>query len=309
MATPNSSPKEIQSTIDIFTDGLDAMQKQNFNKVYALLKDLSLDSDGNIKPTIENLKVINRVKKILADGVDNPIYNDKVMELQSSIDKVSKLQTAYYAKVFKDFTLPKSIDKLNELTFDSVVDQLTSAGVNENVVNLSAEIVEDNIKSGASFTDLVSQLQDKMLGTKEIEPKLVSYSKQVINDTLSKFAANYHSIVTNDLGLEWFTYIGSLIDTSRPFCKGMVEKKYIHKSEFAGCISGRLIGLDTKKAHEGMYPNTNAENLQYNRGGWNCSHLLVPVPTSTVPTVIRRKFEPKLEMDSEEKGSLRPKRK
>ena len=276
MAKANSSPKAIQEAIDNFTDGLDAMQKKNFNKVYALLKDLSLDADGNIKPTIENLKVIQRVKRVLADGVDNPTYNDKVSELQTSIDKVTELQTAYYSKVFKDFTLPKSIDKLNELTFDSVVDQLTSAGIDENVVNLSANIVEDNIKSGASFTDLVSQLEDKMLGTKEIEPKLVSYSKQVINDTLSSFARNYHNIVTNDLELEWYTYIGAEIDTTRPFCHAMHEKKYIHQSEFAGCISGRLLGLDTKKAHQGMYPDTNSENLVTNCGGYNCGHQLVP---------------------------------
>jgi len=137
----------------------------------------------------------------------------------------------------------------------------------------------------------------------------VSYSKQVINDTLSSFARNYHNIVTNDLELEWYTYIGAEIDTTRPFCHAMHEKKYIHQSEFAGCISGRLLGLDTKKAHQGMYPDTNSENLVTNCGGYNCGHQLVPVPTVTVPTAIRRKFEPKLEMDSEEKGSLRPKRK
>lgn len=306
---PNSSAKEIQSAIDEFISGLDEMQKKNFNKVYALLKDLSLDVDGNIKPTIENLKVIQRVKRVLSDGVDNPMYNDKVAELQKTVDKVSELQSIYYAKYFKDFKIPKSVEKLNELAFDSLVDQLTGAGVNENVVNMSAQIVEQNIKSGANFGDLVKQLEDKMLGDKETEPKLISYSKQIVNDTLSTFAANYHRIVTDDLNIEWYEYLGALIDTSRPFCEAMVAKKYIHKSEFAGCISGRLLGLSTKKAHEGMMAGTNAENLITRRGGWNCGHLLVGVPTRFVPSEIRRQFEPDVKMDSEEKKNLRPKKK
>lgn len=309
MATVKASAIEIQNAIDDFTDGLDKMSKQQFNKVYALLKDLSLDADGNIKTTIDNLKIIQRINNELNTLVDNPKYQKKVAELQYAIDNVQKLQTQYYVNTFKDFTLPKSINKLNELTFDNVVDQLAGAGISENVINVSAGIVEENIRSNANFYDLVNQLEVKMLGNKEIEPRLISYSKQIINDTLSSFARNYHNIVTADLDFEWFVYIGALMDTSRPFCIKMVEKHYVHKSEFAGCISGRLIGLSTKKAHEGMFPHTNANTLINNCGGYSCNHQLVGVPSVTVPTELRRKFEPNLKADNKEKANKRPQRK
>jgi hypothetical protein len=293
MSTAKASPQEIQDAIVEFTDGLDAMQKQSFNKVFVLLKELTLDADGKIEVSVENLKLIQKINNALDSFVDSPLYQDKVSALQGTIDKVQSLQTDYYSLNFAGFTVPDSIDEINSLTFDNVVDQLTEAGINENVVGYAQEIVEQHIRDGSNFSDLVSELKDKMLGDKDVEPRLVSYAKQTINDTLSNFSRNYHNIVTSDLGLEWYVYVGALVDSSRPFCIAMVDKHYVHKSEFTGCITGNLLGLSTSQAHEGMMVGTNKENLINRCGGWNCNHQLVPVPTSTVPKSLTEKFKDK----------------
>lgn len=282
MSTRRASITEIQESIDEFTSGLPYLEKQQFNKVYALLKDLSLDSDGNIKITLDNLKLINRIKSQLNTIVDSPLYHDKVSALNDSLERINVLQTNYYTATFGDFTKPKTIDKIQELAFDNTADQLVGSGVNENVVSYASDIVEEHIRDGSSFTNLVDELKVKMLGDPKVESRLLSYSKQTINDTLSGFARNYHAIVTDDLELEWFTYLGALVDTSRPFCIAMVEKQYIHKSEFAKVLA--------ENSKEGLMAGTNASNLVQRCGGWNCSHQLIPVPISSVPKDIRDKF-------------------
>ncbi len=181
------------------------------------------------------------------------------------------------------------------------------AGVNENVINDAADIVETHIRDGSSFTTLVDELKTRIVSNPETDSKLVSYSKQIINDTLSDFSRNYNNLVTEDLELEWFEYLGALVDTSRPFCKALVKKHFIHKSELPkisrGDIDGHQVSL------EGLVKGTNGSNIISRAGGYNCSHQFIPVPSSTVPTSLRRKFEKNIKPDQEELANDRPRRK
>lgn len=289
------SVDEIQKSIEAFTEGLPEVEKRQFDKVYALLKNLSLDSEGHIitqgKLGLENLKIINRVKSQLASVIDLPIYQDKVVDLNSALSRVSANQTTYYSETFSGFTRPNTISKIQEIAFSDTVDSLVGSGVNENVVKESSMIVEKGIRDGANFRTMVDQLKDKMLGNEKVEPKLISYAKQVITDNLSGFARNYHAIVTNDLGLEWFVWVGALVASSRPVCIACVKKHFIHKSEFSqiarGVVDGVFVGT------QGMFSGTTGENLEYRCGGHNCEHQLVPVPSSIVPKELRDLFESK----------------
>ncbi len=298
---------EIQNAINDFVSGLPKLEKQKFDKIYSILKDLSLDTEGKIKTTIQNLKIINRVKSELYTITDNPEYQGKVEELQSTIGSISKVQTAYYAKTFKDFTKPKSVEEIEKITWNNTVDSLMESGINENVINDAADIVEQHIRDGSSLTTIVDDLKERIVTSAEVDSKLVSYSKQIINDTLTGFSRNYHSIVTSDLELVWFEYLGALMDTSRPFCEAMVDKHYVHISEFSKCAHGNIDGK--KISLQGLMPGTNGDNLQNRCGGYNCNHQLIPVPTSTIPTALRRKFEKDIKPDNEELSNDRPRRK
>lgn len=303
MSAVRSSVNLISDSIVEFTSGIPEVERLQFNKIYALLKDLSLDSDGNIKATLENLKIIGRVKTQLQSIVDSSLYQDKIIDLNNALDNVNKIQTNYFRITFKDFTEPKTIEKLQELAFDSTVDQLAGAGIQENVVNMSADIVEDHIRDGSSFANLVDELKVKMLGNKEVDSKLISYAKQTINDTLSGFSRNYHALVTEDLGLEWFEYVGALVDSSRPVCIALVAKRWIHKSELAGVAKGLIDGVQHSIA--GLYPGTNGSNFLQRCGGYFCDHQAVPVPSSVIPIEVRRQFEPKKKVGKEKAVHLK----
>lgn len=287
-----SSVDEIQKAIDGFTYGIPSLDRKQYDKVYGLLKDLSLDSEGKIKPTLENLKIISKVRSQLASFINEPSYQSAILELNVALEKVKDVQTAYFKTTFKDFTSPKTVEKIREISFNTMVDDLAGAGIHAEVVNVSADIVENSIRSGASFSTMVDQLKEKMVGSATIPSKLMSYSKQIINDTMSGFARNYHAIVTNDLDLEWFMYIGSLVASSRPMCIVLVAKLWIHKSELAGISRGIVDGV--KVSTEGFMPDTTGENFIYRCAGWNCEHQCVPVPSVVVPKELRDKFEVKI---------------
>lgn len=302
-----ASVDEIQSAIDDFVKGLPTLQAKQFDRVYGMLKELSLDADGKIKSTVSNLKIIGKVQRELESLVDNPLYQEKVGDLYGAIDKVNEVQTKYFTKTFADFTTPPSVKELQGLAMDNTVESLTGSGVSENVIGDAMTIVEQHIRDGSSFNQMVEQLKEQMVGNPKVDGKLVSYSKQIINDTFSGFSRNYHDLVTSDLDLEWFEYIGGLVDSSRPVCIAAVEKRWFHKSELPALARGIVNGIDVGTA--GMMPGTNGSNVICRCGGYNCNHQLVPVSAIMVPSAIRRPFEKDISPDKDELTNERPRRK
>ena len=118
---------------------------------------------------------------------------------------------------------------------------------------------------------------------------------------MNQFSANYNATITDDLGLKWYKYDGSLKDTSRPFCDALIGAKkscmpYIHVSQLEEIVNGQICGeqvpiYDKTGLPAGMIAGTNASNFRINRGGYNCNHQLYPVSAAVVPKELRDKFK------------------
>lgn len=117
---------------------------------------------------------------------------------------------------------------------------------------------------------------------------------------MTQLAGENNRLFTDDLGAEWFQYVGSVIETTRQFCELLTEKEYIHKSEIKDILNG-YIEIDGK-VHEcemnpktglpkGLIEGTTEQNFQVNVGGWNCRHQLIPISELMVPEHIRAKFD------------------
>ena len=155
--------------------------------------------------------------------------------------------------------------------------------------------------TGGSRADFVEQVREFMLNTDAGDGKLVRYTKQIVTDSLNQFSANYNATLTDDLGLVWYKYDGSLKDTSRPFCDALIAAKkscmpYIHVSQLEEIVSGNICGeqvpiYDKTGLPQGMIAGTNASNFRVNRGGYNCNHQLYPVSAAVVPKELRDKFK------------------
>jgi hypothetical protein len=294
---------DIDGIVNDYANSLEPLQRKLYKRVSISLKELDIDDDGNIKRTAKNLRIINDVKGELDNVVNDPKYIDQVSNIRGAMDDVNELQNNYFNKI-SDVAIPAPIKVMTDQAFDQVVDSLAGSGINENVLSGALDIVNTSISEGGDFFKMSNQLKDYIIGSKDVDGKLVSYSKQIVSDTIHGVSRNYNSIMTDKLGLQWYRYIGSLMDTSRPFCKAMVKKQWIHDSELAKCAKGDIDGM--KVSTKGMMKGTNGDNIVSRCGGFNCTHQLVPVPDTLVPSGIRKRFE---KSDNESTIDSRPRHK
>ena len=286
-----SIAQEVQDMVDKFADKMSPIQKELYSKVSATLKDLDVDAKGNIKRTVSNLNKISSANVQLNSLLNDPRYQKNVAGLKASLEEIAKLQTSMFGEIITDFEQPTVIDSAYKQAFKQVVTDLTETGMNANVLTQANKIVSDGITSGSSFEEMNTKLKDFLIGNKDIDGKLQSYTKQVVSDTLHGASRTYNSIVTEDLGLKWYRYVGALVKTSRQWCIELEHKEWIHESELGKICRGDIDGK--KVSLQGLMPDTNKENVVNRCGGYNCSHHMVPVPSESVPLRLRQKFEEK----------------
>jgi len=285
----NDLTDAIESSVDDYGSGLDAIQKAIYQKVMVLLKDLTTDAEGNIKTTVSNYKIITKVKNIIKKELNSDAYIKQVSKVDDHYANIKDIQDSYFTSMFDDYTAPAVLAEFQKQAINDTIESLTGSGINEILVNKATDIVGDNIRSGRNFTDMTDELEEFILGNDKVDGKLIYYSKQIMNDSLSQYAGNYSKIITDDLDLQWFGYVGGLVRDSRQMCRVLVAKKYIHISEIKGICRGEVDGKEVSTA--GMIPGTDENNFQELRCGFNCGHQAIPLPKESVPQDIRDKFE------------------
>lgn len=297
--------QEISNIIDDyifeFADKIKPLQDKLYSQVFNKLKDLSLDESGLIKRNISNFNQVNTIKNTLESIVKNPDYKKNVGSLKSALKDITEMQTKFFEKNFKGFSEPKVIDKMLTESFDNAVMSLTEAGMSANVTDAASKIVLDGVKAGDSFLKMSKNLEQFIVGNADVDGKLVSYTKQIVNDTLHGSARNYNSVVTSELELKWYQYVGALVKGvknktnnkrhggSREWCIALVKKQWIHESELPSICRGNIDGKTVSL--QGLMPNTTKDNVIDRCGGYNCNHQMVAVPDSFVPKNIRKRFD------------------
>jgi hypothetical protein len=146
--------------------------------------------------------------------------------------------------------------------------------------------------------DLVQQTSRYLKRTGQGDGRLLGMAKQITTDSLNQFSAQYNAIVSEELGFEWYMYVGSNLETTREFCSLLTKKKYVHKSEIPKILNGSIDGKKYKINDKtglwvGAIEGTNVANFPINRGGYQCGHQLMAVAKEIIPLDIRRKYDNK----------------
>lgn len=303
MPTSDQLIEKTLSTIDdavtSFNSSVPATQKKAFAKVVELLNDLD-KSNGKVKVTVKNVRLIQRIKKELESIIISNEYKKKVELFVVSFDEVTDLNNQYFSKIATEFEPSTIFQEIKTQSIDAVRENLLTTGMRANIVNKLGDILNQNITTGARMEDLTEQVRIFLTDTKEGDGALVRYAKVYTIDALNQYNAQYTATATDDLGLEWYKYVGSLITTSRPFCNALIDAKkegmeYIHRSQFKDLLKGNVNGkrvplYDKTGLPEGMIAGTNEFNFPINRGGYGCGHQLMPVSSAVVPKELRDKF-------------------
>lgn len=281
--------KIIANAPDKFIEQLSTTEQDIYKKVLGIVKQLDIDSSGNIKPSTANLKKLNEIKMQLSRSLLSKEYIGSVKEYVKQFQTIAALQN-------QSFDTRKPISKtITNVAIDNTIETLTGKGYADTVVNKLREVIQTSITSGGSYKDLTVNLEKLIVGDKEKQSIIKKQVQTPVVDALSIFSAEHTKLITADLNYEWFMYVGSNITTTREFCEHLTGKRYIHVSEIPIIITGLIDGHQCKLGKNGlplgMFEDTNAHNFQVNRGGYNCRHQLYPISNDQVPLHIRMKFE------------------
>lgn len=282
---------EIDKTVEKFNESIPFVQQQLFDEITELTSRLET-RNGRIVQSAQNIRIIGQIKQRFEKLITkNKAYKDRVKKFTEAFSTIENLQNKYFTETISKYTPPNTLAAIRQESVNATIESLTGSGMRQALVEPIREILRTNITSGAKFTDLTKNLREFMLDTSKTEGKLVKHVKQITTDALNQYARTNIALITDDLGLEWYSYNGAIIDTSRDFCIAMHKKKYIHKSEFPKVIKGDFAefkAIDGKINPKtglpyGMIEGTNAQTLVVNCGGYQCNHELIPVDELVVP--------------------------
>lgn len=250
------------------------VQKDLYNQLSVILKDLELDSEGYIKQSSANRKIMNLADEKIHEVFSSALYTTAVGNYVNTIPKVSTANTTYFKGIDKTFTPKKQfLLNLQKESIATVEKYVLRDGLESQVVQPLVQILNQNINSGGQFSGFLDQVRNYVVGNDQVEGRALSYSRTYLRDSLMTYSRTFQQAVTDDLGMEWYQYNGGLIDSSREFCIARAGK-FFHHSEIESWAS---------ESWSGKKQGTTESSIFLFAGGWNCSHQIIPVSEIIVP--------------------------
>jgi hypothetical protein len=220
---------------------------------------------GRILRTQDNIKALNKIKRGLAAFV-NSIGGDD-LGLDDAFNKIS----TYIINNYRDFSDEEAIGLANLVKSQSIeqaTDLFIAEGINSEVIPELSSIIRNGVINGLTIEETLSAVEEL------VSSGLINNAaKRITIDSLVGFAREYVNAITSNFDAEWYLFEGALRSSSRSFCESRAGK-YFRKSEIESWVT-----LDW----QGKRAGTNKETIFRFVGGYNCYHLLLPVPESIVP--------------------------
>lgn len=282
----------IDDAINAFNKKVPQHEKRIYAEVIELLKELKT-KNGRILSTVENVRLITKLKGKLLQVVNSREYRKDVDEFLKAYDEIAKLQDKYFASFVTKFRPPAVLEILKQQSIEQTKGFLLQGGTTQEIIPAIDKILRANITTGGTYAALTEQLRQVLTET-DTPGAINKYMRQITTDSINQYSATYTAAIAKAYYFEWFEYANTLIPTSRPFCVQCRKKRWIHKSEIPTLLTGNIDGvkvpLNAKTdLPEGMIDGTDPTNFIIYRGGYNCGHQLRPVPADIVPQSAKNK--------------------
>lgn len=285
------TPDELSDNIDNIIHGVKSsfdrqLSKTNqelFDQVQILLNRLELNSDGTIKQNQYNRAMLAKIDYHLNKGLNQSGYYAGLSKIVAGISKITGTISDYFNSFLQSFTGDAQyIKSIQKQTITELETYLANEGLELALKRPIVNIMNQNINTGAAYSDLMKQVREFILGSDTIEPTMIKYSRQITTDSLFNFSRALQEAISDNAGLEFYVWSGGTMDDSRPFCAERAGK-YFHKKEVEGW-SGQ--------SWAGKRKGTNSSTIFIYAGGYGCLHKPIAVSEAIVPkSVIKRAKE------------------
>lgn len=239
--------------------------------------------------------------------IDNSNYN---LDLLLSLDRdlVGVFTEGSKASLSKYLANFDRIEQLNRLMYRGFLSQDMASRVSRLVFSVERTILVDNVTRGLTAPALIrdqmiqplrkllyqgivfsqpiqvlrSNLRKEILTQEGSKSKLLRYTQQISQDAISQFDGAINDRIRDEVGLDGFYYIGSLIRSSRANCNELVTGtgRFKHLAVEPGLYRTADLPeiISLARGRSGWNENTTPETFAQYRGGYSCRHEVVYVP-------------------------------
>lgn len=276
--TPNQLSGNVDSIIGkaeiAFGKKVSQTQTALFEQMQLLINRLELHSDGTIMQNRANRELLAKTDLYFNKAFTETGYYNELNGFSKDILKITSENTAYFSFVSESFSAnAQYIKSLQKQTMLDLSNLLANEGLEAAMKQPILSIMNQNVNTSASFTDLLAQIREFTLGTDKLQGQLMRYSRQIVNDSLFNYSRALQESISEQANLKWYIYSGGLRTDSRPFCVHRAGKYYT-KDEVEAWAS---------QDWAGKRRGTTASTIFIYAGGYFCSHQLIAVSESTVP--------------------------
>lgn len=245
-----------------------------FEQMELLLVKLELSSDGTIKQSQANRRILAKVDQYFNRAFTQSGYYANLNFLTKVIIEMSDVNALYFDFIVDNFSKDAQyLKSLQKSTVSQLEGYLANEGLEAVMKRPIVEIMNQNLNTGASYSDLLKQIREFIQGSDRLEPTLARYAKQITTDTLFNYNRALQEAVSQNYGLKFYRYSGGIIDDSRDFCTARAGR-FFHKKEIEGWANLNWAGRRR---------GTNSSNIFIYAGGYGCLHKPIAVSEAVVP--------------------------
>lgn len=250
------------------------VQSQLYDLLFAEMISKLDVHDGVILNNSRNISLVNQLEQVFTQFVNLSHY-DVVQSLADDLIKLAPLSAKYFTeglgvarrqieKISRTtgyIEKALGVDRNGKIIIGSFLDALSQAP------EVRREITEYILQSVTTKTPLKTFTQgfrELIIGNTQVEGRLQKYYRQHVFDTYSQVDAIYNQHFADNLGLKYFLYQGSIIKSSRPFCRKRAGKVFHIDDTKNWKDDPDLIDKATKHSY----------NPLIERGRYNCRHVI-----------------------------------
>lgn len=265
--------KRLHSAPDDFLSVVDRKQRQVMETILEEIGMLQTEG-GQILVNDLNINRINVIMNSLRQTFFDAEYQGALTEFVGQMEKQALLTQELIKTGIGDLSGQSLFTNLIRESQKNAVILLGEAAVEQEYFLPIKEVLLQNVTTGAGIKETTKALRLIATNNPEGDGFIYRYAKTTARTYFSQADAEYTTTLSRSMGVEWYKYAGSVIETSRPFCETR-HNKYYHVKEVEEW--GTLGNWD------GKIKGTNSSSIFANRGGWNCRHSLVPYSVSRIP--------------------------
>lgn len=294
--------KEAQDNIESFDDFIRRIIKltESYQKELSeTVKDevLSLENiRGKLSINRGTSAAVNEIIRRINEAIKKGGYPTQLSRLLRQVDDV-ETTSIKLVEALNDRSFNYGVREERDLIIDDIVDRVASfESFKVNITDEVRRIIVKSILQQSTIKDLTKELDGALL-TKDGQDGILSkYVSQVTTDAVSQYRGTVNQRIMDRFDLDGITYIGSIIETSRPQCRRWADdlngKIFIKKPSLEVDFKYGLLNDEVKYVHDNInntekvngygkpgksyYIDLTADNFMVFRGGYNCRHEAIP---------------------------------